>query len=452
MFCSNCGAQLPDGSKFCANCGASQSAAPAGGSAFKPAPMSFEEQVKEVPVKVEVPDAVEVPAPVVEAAPAPAPEQIPEPVAVPAPEMSAPAQEKPAKAKKAKKKGKKLPIILAAVVLVLALVAVGAWFLFGGKAELPGGAEPVYLLTQQRIASNDGENEVVTSYVYDDNGVLQSYEVRENDNVTCYTFRYNDDGQLDKVSVEKPGETVELTYTYDDGVLERIDGESSLGFVYEAKCDSDGKVETVTASYGDSVITTAYTYGSDGNLEKSHRTGGLYEYINTYGESGKLEREEIRKDGQLVSATTYTYDEDGRMIGTSDTSYNATIEVEWKLDDEGYVTDPKLTLREEDSGVEVEFICQTELEDGVSIITVEDVDAPGQGEDELEEIMEQMRDYTVEVSYTDFGRVASVVVDVDNHGSHTTYEEYSYTYQETDLGEDYVPVNINDPVWGTFVG
>ena len=444
MFCSNCGAKLPDGSKFCAECGASLNPAPAA-TAFKPAPLTMEEpvpEVKEAPVKVETPMA----APVVET-PAPAEKE----PSVPVVEAPVAPAEKPAK-KKTKKKGKKLPIIIAAVVAVLALVAVGAWLLFGGDDVLPGGAEPVYLLTEQRVASNDGENEVVTSYVYDEKGVLQSYEVRENDNVTCYTFQYNEDGQLDTVAVEKPGETVELTYSYDDGVLESIEGESSLGFVYKAECNGDGKVETVTASYGDSVITTEYTYDADGNLEKSHRTGGLYEYTNTYNAFGKLESEEIRKDGQLISATAYYYDEDGRMIGTADTSYSATIEVEWEIDEDGFVTEPKLILREEDSGVEVEFICQAEQEDGLTVITVEEVKGPSQGDEDLEEVMEQMEDYTVEVSYTDFGRVASVTVDVDNNGNHTTYEEYSYTYQETDLGEDYVPVNLNDPVWGTFVG
>ena len=29
MFCTNCGTQLPDGSRFCSNCGAPQAAAPA---------------------------------------------------------------------------------------------------------------------------------------------------------------------------------------------------------------------------------------------------------------------------------------------------------------------------------------------------------------------------------------------------------------------------------------
>lgn len=447
MFCSNCGTQLPDGSKFCSNCGTSLT--PGSVSAFKPAPLFVDEpEVKEAPpVKVELPVAVpkmeEKPATVVEA-PAPVVQQVP--VEVPAP----PAEETSAKAKKIKKKGKKLPIIIAAVVLVLALVGVGAWLLLGGKAEQPGGAEPVYLLTQECLFSNDGENEVVCNYTYDDNGVIQSYELRKNEDVTLYTFQYNEDGQLATVLVEKPGDSVELTYNYDDGVLQSIEGESEVGFLYRASCDSDGKVETVTVSYGDSVITTEYTYDKDGNLEKSHRTGGLYEYTNTYSPSGELEREEIRKDDELISATAYYYDDEGRLVGKEDTSYNATILVEWEIDDDGLVAEPKLTLREEDSGLEVEFICQTEQADGQVVITVEDVEGPAQ--DELGEIMDQMADYTVEVNYHEFGRVASVVVNVDDNGKNTVYEEYTYTYQATDLGEDYVPVNLNDPIWGTFVG
>ena len=66
MFCTNCGAQVPDGSKFCTSCGSPIAAAPA-------------------PAPAPVPSAPEPPAPEPVATPAPEPAPMPEPVATPAP-------------------------------------------------------------------------------------------------------------------------------------------------------------------------------------------------------------------------------------------------------------------------------------------------------------------------------------------------------------------------------
>lgn len=79
MFCTNCGAQVPDGSKFCTHCGSPIAAAPA-------------------PVPAPVPPAP-APEPVVPSAPEPAP--VPEPVVTPVPESpvpESPAPEPPASA------------------------------------------------------------------------------------------------------------------------------------------------------------------------------------------------------------------------------------------------------------------------------------------------------------------------------------------------------------------
>ena len=85
MFCTNCGAQVPDGSKFCTSCGSPIAAAPAPAPApVPPAPVSE-------PVVTPAPE----PAPASEPIPAPpTPEQVaaPEPVVTPAPEP-APAPE-----------------------------------------------------------------------------------------------------------------------------------------------------------------------------------------------------------------------------------------------------------------------------------------------------------------------------------------------------------------------
>ena len=83
MFCTNCGAQVPDGSKFCTHCGSPIAAAPA------PAPAPVPPAPAPEPV---VPSVPEPPAPVPPAS-APEPAPTPEPVVPPAPVPPAPVSE-----------------------------------------------------------------------------------------------------------------------------------------------------------------------------------------------------------------------------------------------------------------------------------------------------------------------------------------------------------------------
>ena len=89
MFCTNCGAQVPDGSKFCTRCGSPIAAAPASAPTPVPPAPAPEPVVPSVPTPEPIPapptpEQVAAPEPVVTPAPEPAP--APEPVANPAPE------------------------------------------------------------------------------------------------------------------------------------------------------------------------------------------------------------------------------------------------------------------------------------------------------------------------------------------------------------------------------
>lgn len=101
MFCTNCGAQVPDGSKFCTHCGSPIAAAPAPAPApVPPAPVP-EPVVPPVPEPAPTPEPVATPAPAPEPIPAPpTPEQVaaPEPVVAPAPEPAPVSEPAPAPA------------------------------------------------------------------------------------------------------------------------------------------------------------------------------------------------------------------------------------------------------------------------------------------------------------------------------------------------------------------
>ena len=86
MFCTKCGAQLPDDARFCSKCGAPVAATPEPAPAPTPAPEPKSEPVPapEPPVPAPVPSAPE-PAPAPEPEPAPTPEPVPAPEPEPAP-------------------------------------------------------------------------------------------------------------------------------------------------------------------------------------------------------------------------------------------------------------------------------------------------------------------------------------------------------------------------------
>ena len=80
MFCTNCGAQVPDGSKFCTSCGSPIAAAPAPA----PAPVPSAPAPEPAPMP-EPPTPKPVPTPEPVATPAPEPAPMPEPAAAPVP-------------------------------------------------------------------------------------------------------------------------------------------------------------------------------------------------------------------------------------------------------------------------------------------------------------------------------------------------------------------------------
>ena len=86
MFCTNCGAQVPDGSKFCTHCGSPIAAAPAPAPAPVPSAPAPEPAPVPEPVATPAPAPEPIPAPPMpEQVAAPEPAPVPEPVATPAP-------------------------------------------------------------------------------------------------------------------------------------------------------------------------------------------------------------------------------------------------------------------------------------------------------------------------------------------------------------------------------
>ncbi|MBP3372700.1 MAG: zinc ribbon domain-containing protein [Clostridia bacterium] len=187
MFCSNCGTQLADGSKFCMQCGA-QLAAPAAPAAEAPA--------------YEAPAAPAYEAPAAPAYQAPAYQQ---PVYPQQPVYGQPAPEA------SKKKSKKVLLIvgIAVLALILAITAIAVGAKLGGKSRL----ERMLLEDWSRV-ENDGDlyfelvldfEEGYVDYLFEsaylnDTIATLNYEVISGNEImvpehgnAVYTITFNDD-------------------------------------------------------------------------------------------------------------------------------------------------------------------------------------------------------------------------------------------------------------------
>lgn len=138
MFCTTCGSEIPEGSKFCTSCGAPVASRPAPEPAAEPAP---------------------VPAPT----PASAPEPKPTPVPAPAPDPVPPARPK-------RRRGLVAVIVVALLVIVAAGAAVvthqmGLWGGPGATSVSFGSREAVRVSRVTRIVPQDSSGAPIARYV-----------------------------------------------------------------------------------------------------------------------------------------------------------------------------------------------------------------------------------------------------------------------------------------------
>ena len=216
MFCTNCGAQLNEGTKFCTSCGA-----PVAGPAPEPEAQSSTDVAPEsapMPESASIPESASDSAAAFQTAPEPVPEtepmSIPEAVSghdsepMPEPSYDSAADSQPAAetvpdfqpaqapdfssqvATHSPKKNTKLPIIIAAAVVVIALV-VGGFFLLGngGSGKLAEDVTPQIeeLLEEEYGESFEGfaSNDYVAEAKYRVKDVEVSDIKEENGHVTA---------------------------------------------------------------------------------------------------------------------------------------------------------------------------------------------------------------------------------------------------------------------------
>ena len=398
MFCPNCGATVPEGSKFCAGCGQPmQASAPSAGGVevryskpkAKPAEPVYTPPVQAEPVYTPPVQAEPVYTPPVKEEPVYAPPKPAAPVYTPpqpakpaAPAYTPPAPPAPAKPKKAKKKSK-LPLIIVALVVIVAIV-VGAIALLGG-----GSKESVCVAYDSSYTGDGYTSDYGYEYEFDDDGNLVSYTYTYDYSYEDYDgynysaeseveIEYDDKGNIETVTVDSNGVEYEFEYVYEGKEL--VEAVCEEGDVTITATFEDGKIVSVERDDGeDSIEIASYEYDGDVLVEEIHKDS-YYKHVYTYDEEGNLTETKDYYDGELNYSCTYEYDEQGNIVEQVSTNiydgekHTTTTTYEYTYGKGDRVEGYTMTVKNSEETLEIECVIEWES-DTERTITYEGDDA-----------------------------------------------------------------------------
>lgn len=216
------------------------------------------------------------------------------------------------------------------------------WFNFSGAAEgLPNKI--------QKALSTDIEQ--TTTILYD-NVTLKPSQITHS-NGAVETFVYGDNGRVESSTMSSNSETRSTNYTYNiNGLLSSVDGSLAENDVTTISYDANNRISIITNGLGH--ITTYENYDMFGNATKITDSNGVITLL-TYdvrgrltqiNQSGRITELEYDAIGQLIKTTepsgrylTYTYDDARRL---TDITNNLGESIHYIVDTEGNVTQKEI--------------------------------------------------------------------------------------------------------------
>lgn len=421
MFCSNCGNQVQDGARFCENCGAL---------VVSPAPVSQPAPFAPYPLNPE-------PAPVAEPAPAAEPE---------------------APAAPAKKKKKLLPLILILAVVIVAVVAVVLLF----------GKQTVYLVTET-VSENMNGPTTTQRYEYDGEGRITKYEYEMEypehldysyDMKYEISYEYSKDGKLESAQFETDGETIEVEYIYEKGVLTGFECDDLMddsgAAELEIECDDDGRFEYIgfLDEEGNEYFTWRFKYYDDGTLKKSTHYS-IYpinrEVISEYNENGQTIEQTTFWNGELQYRVVYDYDDAGRQVLQEQYDSNDELQMRYEIEytsKKDRLTAMAMLIETQDydgEKIEAEIVFECEWDDLECTLTIDEIDGD---EDALSTIGLSDEDIEIIFEKDKHGNLVKTEISVDGEmltNNSTEYEEFK-------VSRDYSEPNVRiDPLYLYFL-
>ncbi|MFF7183160.1 RHS repeat-associated core domain-containing protein [Streptomyces sp. NPDC008121] len=199
----------------------------------------------------------------------------------------------------------------------------------GGQVQQtvsPGGTTTAYLYdTAGRVSEvattpAHGGTAEKTRYTYDPHtsAVTAVYDPDDEDG-TKITYTYDADGNVTQVAYPD-GKQVSQTFSSHGQLTEMTD---TAGLTTSYTYNTDGTLAQAVQRAGSGQqaevkASVAYTYDGLGRITSTDRGNGVVTRI-TFTADGQIKSEESRKDTQLITSASYTYDQHGNLAERTDT-------------------------------------------------------------------------------------------------------------------------------------
>lgn len=409
MICPKCGAALADNVKFCNACGALQEQS-------QPQQPQFQQPVYQQPTYAQqvYQDRQK------------------------AMQYAGPQQSVPQKQKK------KFPVAVVVIAAAVLLVCAAALIL-----GLAFGKQTVYLPTEQVTENQTGTT--TYTYEYTEDGQLTFYqvEIEYNDDysymedvLNAVSYTYDKKGILESVEFEMNGESYEYEYVYDkEGNLKTLEGDNQE---FKVKCDEEGRITSVKSADDDS-FSGKYSYHDNGILKKVSIAIGTVERELRYNEQGKLLSNEQKYNGNLMSRTENTYDEDGNVIENVAESYSfgtliQTITTAYTYE-EGMAVAYEIEISTDEASVTILF--ETD-DDGLErTFEVADIEIVGDDMELPDDVKDAMEQFHIEMVYDEQGNLLEMNMELDEMGFSNSM---SYSYVAVKVPKGYAMI-YQDPIY-----
>jgi YD repeat-containing protein len=201
-------------------------------------------------------------------------------------------------------------------------------------------------MTSEKSFNRDGESGEHNEYVYNDKGQVLEERIyfEGNELAERHIYTYREDGKVlleiieyqdtsaDKVhyTYDSFGNLIERKQVDEDEVLESLEQYVYEGEVLKKESVWDGDMQLISEAI--------HTYDAQGNLTETHTRGQEdheeVRMVYEYDEKGNRDcAEKFSKDGQIVSRTTFTFNEKGNVIETFDEDTTTSKTTKFQYDE-----------------------------------------------------------------------------------------------------------------------
>ena len=358
----------------------------------------------------------------------------------------------------------RIKLFIPFVCIFIASIVVTGIFFFSNRKET------VYLISKS--VTSDEYATYTTSFKYDDLGRITDYKYKieytkeKQPSVSqIISYIYDDDGLLNSAEFKYNNESYVVEYTYNNRVLtgfEIVDSDLLDGRELEIECNNNGKIESVELSVNNETMEAwEFRYYDEGpvkeskyiydpyylNLERTtrfDRDGNTIEYISSFqGELTSHLVYEYNERGYLIKQESYTEDPNGEHQLVSSIEYIPVV-------DNNRMSELVMLVKELDGNnqlAEAKLIYTCDWDDMECIATCDDVRGDISILDELGYSYMRDRAYYFIFEQNEAGKLINLDIFIEGNITQSS----SAKYIEFNASRSYETPKISNPIYLKFL-